>query len=58
MLLNQDKEQRIVILDRTKYIQKCMNLINTDQFREIENDPTKRAETKKIHKKHTQEFKK
>ena len=47
MLLNQDKGQRIVILDRTKYIQKCMNLINTDQFREIENDPTKRAETKK-----------
>ena len=47
MLLNQDKGQRIVILDRTKYIQKFMNLINTDQFKEIENDPTKRAETKK-----------
>ena len=24
-----------------------MNLINTDQFREIENDPTKPTETKK-----------
>ena len=47
MLLNQDKGQRIVTLDRTKYIQKCMNLINTDQFREIENDPTKPTETKK-----------
>ena len=46
VLLNQDKGQGIVILDRTKYIEKCMNLINTDQFRELENDPTKRTETK------------
>ena len=46
MLLNQDKQQGIVILDRTKYIEKCMNLINVDQFRETENDPTKRTETK------------
>ena len=46
MLLNQDKGQRIVIFDRTKYIEKCMNLINTDQFRKLENDPTKRTETK------------
>ena len=45
MLLNQDKGQRIVILDRAKYIQKFINLINTDQFKEIENGPTKRAET-------------
>ena len=57
MLLNQDKGQRIVILDRTKYIQKCMNLINTDQFREIENDPTKRAETKKYIKNILRNFK-
>ena len=41
VLLNQDEGQGIVILDRTKYIEKCMNLINTHQFRELENDPTK-----------------
>ena len=47
VLLNQDKGQGIVILGRTKYIEKCMNLlINTDQFRELEKDPTKRIETK------------
>ena len=44
MLLNQDKGQGIVTLDRTKYIEKCMNLINTHQFRELESDPTKLTE--------------
>ena len=34
------------MLDRTKYIEKCMNLINTDQFRELEKDPTKQTERK------------
>ena len=51
MLLNQDKGQGIVILDRTKYIVKRKDLINADQFRELESDPAKRTET-------TQEFKK
>ena len=46
MLLNQNKGQGIVILHKTKYIEKCLNLINTDQFRELENDHTKRTETK------------
>ena len=46
VLLNQDKGQGTVILDRTKYIEKCMNVINTDQFWELENDPTKRTEPK------------
>ena len=34
------------MLDRTKYIEKCMNLINTDQFRELEKGPTKQTERK------------
>ena len=46
MLLNQNKRQGIVILNRTKYIEKRINVINTYQFRELENNPTKRAETK------------
>ena len=46
MLLNQDKEQGIVISDRSKYIEKQMKLFNTDQFRELENDPTKQTERK------------
>ena len=45
VLLNLNKGQGIVKLDRTKYIKKCMNLINTGQSRELENDPTKQAET-------------
>ena len=46
MLLNQGKGQGIVILDRTEYFEKCINLINADQSRELENDPTKQTETK------------
>ena len=46
MLLNKDDKQGIVILDRTKYMGKWMNFINADQFRELENDTTKRTETK------------
>ena len=46
VLLNHDKGQEIVILNRTKYIKKCMNLINADQFRELKNDTTKCTETK------------
>ena len=46
MLLNQDKGQGIAILDRNKYIEKCMNLINTDKFRELENNPTRWTEAK------------
>ena len=41
MLLNLDKGQGIVTLDRTKYNEKCMNLTNTHQFRELESDPEK-----------------
>ena len=52
MLLNQDKGQGIVILDRTKYIKKYMNLINKDQFRELENKTNRNKITKL-----TQEFK-
>ena len=40
VLLNQDKGQGIVILDRAKCIEKYMN------FREVENDPTKRTKAK------------
>ena len=46
VILNQDKIEGIVMLDKTKYIEKCMNLINTDQIRELGNDPAKRAEAK------------
>ena len=46
MLLDQDKGQRIAILDRFIYIEKCMHLINIDKLRELENDPTRGTETK------------
>ena len=40
MLLNQDKGQGIVKLDRTKCIEKCMSLICKGQYRELEDNPT------------------
>ena len=46
VLLDQDKGQRIAILDRFIYIEKCMHLIIIDKFRELENDPTRGTETK------------
>ena len=33
-------------MDRGKYTEKCMNLLNTEQFRKLDKDPTKTIENK------------
>ena len=43
-ILNQDKGRGVVILDKTKYIEKCMSLLNTDQFEKMTTDNTKEVE--------------
>ena len=45
-LLQQDKGRGVVILDRTTYVEKCLNILHTDQFRKLEKDPTKTLENK------------
>ena len=40
MILKQDKGRGVVILDTTKYTEKCMTLLNTEYFKRLTTDPT------------------
>ena len=46
MLLRQDKGRGIVIIERNRYTNKCLNILNTEQFRKLDEDPTKSIEAK------------
>ena len=46
MILRQDKGRVVVLLNRTSYIEKCSNILTSDQFKVFENDPTKTLESK------------
>ena len=45
-LLLQDKGRGIVIIDRNRYTNKCLNILNTEQFRKLDRDSTKPIEAK------------
>ena len=45
-LLKQDKGRGIVIIDRTKYVEKCLDILQTDKFTELDTDPTAKFETR------------
>ena len=45
-ILKQDKGRGVFIMDRGKYTEKCFNLLNTEQFRCLNEDPTKSTEAK------------
>ena len=49
MLLPQDKGRGIAIMDRNRYKNKCMNILNIELFPKLDRDPTKSIEAK-IHK--------
>ena len=44
--MKQDKGRGIVIMDKTEYQEKSLALLNTNQFVELNSDPTKQIETK------------
>ena len=44
--MKQDKGKGIVIVDKTKYQEKSLALLNTNQFVKLNSDPTKQIETK------------
>ena len=44
ILLKQDKRRGVVVMDRSKYTKKCLEMLSTKQFTVIENDPTKPLE--------------
>ena len=46
VILQQDKGRGVVILDTTKYTEKCMALLNTERFKRLTTDPTAAIERK------------
>ena len=45
-LLKQDKGRGIVIMDQTKYVEKCLEILGSDNFIELQEDPTAQFETR------------
>ena len=45
-LLNRTKGSGIVILDRKHYIEKCLSIFESKQFKKLKKDPTKTLESK------------
>ena len=41
MVLKQGKGREVVVIDRKTYTEKCLNLLNTDSFIQLDHDPTK-----------------
>ena len=46
IILKQDKERGVVLMDKNKYTQKCMLLLNTKQLKKLDNGATKMTEGK------------
>ena len=46
IILRQDKGRGVVILDKTKYMDKCLSLLDNEQFIKLNTDPTKSIESK------------
>ena len=46
IILKQDKGRGVVILDTTKYTEKCMALLNTERFKRLTTDPDATTERK------------
>ena len=48
MLLQQDKGRGIVIINRNSYTNRFLNILNTEQFRKLDRNPTKPVEVKSL----------
>ena len=46
MVLKQDKSRGVVVIDRKKYTEKCINLLHTDSFIRLDHNPSKTIEGK------------
>ena len=46
IVIKQDKGRGIVILDRKHYIEKCLSIVESKQFKKLKKDPTKTLESK------------
>ena len=45
-ILKQDKGRGVIILNRSKYIEKCLSIVNSSQFLQVDKDPTASIERK------------
>ena len=45
-ILKQDKGKGVVILNHSKNIEKCLSIVNSNQFLQIDKDPTASIERK------------
>ena len=45
-VLKQDKRRGVVIMDSSKYTEKCLGLLKNDRFAKINDDPAERIESK------------
>ena len=46
MILKQDKRKGVIMLQTTKYTEKCIALLNTERFKRFTTDPTAVTEQK------------
>ena len=46
VILKQDKGRGVVILNRSKHIEKCLSIVNISQFLQVDTDPTASIERK------------
>ena len=44
--MKQDKGRGVVLLDKTKYVEKCFSIINTNKFKKLDKNPTVSYEAK------------
>ena len=45
-IFKQDEGRGVVLMDRTKYTNKCLGILETNQFTKLNHDPTKSGEGK------------
>ena len=48
-MLKQDKGRGVVILDKNIYVNKCLSLLDTNQFMKLDQNPTISSESKIQH---------
>ena len=46
IIIKQGKEREVVILDRTKYMDKCLSILTTSKFSKLNYDATSKLESK------------
>ena len=46
VILKQDKGRGVFVMDKHKYLEKCMSMLTTKHFKQVDSDPTKTLESK------------